>query len=63
MYLFKLALCVVTPQGFDQEGENIEEYLQLNYAVSAAEKISICWIRGLVESLGNDDVSIVHARK
>ena len=42
---------------------NIEKYLQLNYAVSTAEKISICWIRGHVESFGNDDVSIVHARK
>ena len=27
------------------------------------KKISICWIRGFMESLGDDDVSIVHARK
>ena len=41
----------------------IEKYLQLKYAVSTPEKISICLIRGRNESLGNDDVSIVHSRK
>jgi len=41
----------------------IEKYLQLNFAVSIPEKFSICWIRGFMESLGDDDVSIVHARK
>ena len=39
----------------------MEKYLQLKYAVShVPEKVSN---RGRVESLGNDDVSIVHARK
>ena len=33
------------------------------YTVSLPEKISICLIRGRTESLGNDDVSVVHARK
>ena len=39
------------------------KYLQLKYTVSMPEKISICLIRGRNESLGNDDVSIVHSRK
>ena len=40
----------------------MEKYLQLKYAVSHVyqKKVSN---RGRVESLGNDDVSIVHARK
>ena len=33
------------------------------YKVSTPEKISICFIRGGMESLGNVNVSIVHARK
>ena len=41
----------------------IEENLHLKYSVSTPEKISICLIRGRNESLGNDDVSIVHSRK
>ena len=41
----------------------IERYLQLKYTVSAPEKISICLIRDRMESSGNDDVSIDHARK
>ena len=41
----------------------IEKYLQLKYTVSIPDKISICLIRGRMESLGNDDVSIVRARK
>ena len=39
---------------------SIEKYLQLKYAVGMPEKISI---RGRMESLGNDDVSFVNARK
>ena len=41
----------------------VEKYLQLKYTVSIPDKISICLIRGRMESLGNDDVSIVRARK
>ena len=47
----------------------IEKYLQLNFVVSIPEKnldldiCAICWIRDFMESLGFDDVSIVHARK
>ena len=44
-------------------GVYIEEYLQSKYTVSMPEKISICLIRGRMESLDNDDVSIVYARK
>ena len=62
---------LLLPQhGFCPEGEIptrlprvIEKYLQLKYAVSKPEKISNCSIRGRMESLGSDDVSIVHARK
>ena len=39
------------------------KYLQLKYTVSMPEKISICLNRGRKESVGNDDVSIVCARK
>lgn len=38
-------------------------YLQVKYAVGVLEKISICSNRGREESVGNDDVSIVCARK
>ena len=40
----------------------LSKYLQLKYAVSIPWKISICLIRGRMESLGNDDASIAHAR-
>ena len=39
------------------------QYLQFKYIVSILEKISICSNRGREESVGNDDVSIVCARK
>ena len=39
------------------------QYLQFKYAVSILEKILICSNRGREESVGNDDVSIVCARK
>ena len=35
----------------------------MKYTVSIPEKISICLNRGREESVGNDDVSIVRARK
>ena len=41
----------------------VEKYLQLKYTVSIPENILISLIRGRMESLGNDDASIVHARK
>ena len=40
-----------------------EQYLQFKYAVSILEKILICLNRGREESVGDDDVSIVCARK
>ena len=62
------------PQGFRPEGEMPRrhsrisrvyqgKYLQLKYTVSMPEKISICLNRGREESVGNDDVSTVCARK
>ena len=39
------------------------KYLQLKYTVSMSEKISICLNRGRKELVGNNDVSIVRARK
>ena len=41
----------------------ILRYLQLKYTVSMPEKILICLNRGRKESVGNDDASIVCARK
>ena len=38
-------------------------YLQSKYTVGILEKISICSNRGREESVGNDDVSTVCARK
>ena len=40
-----------------------KKYLQFNNTVSMPRKISICLNRSRMESLGNDDVSIVCARK
>ena len=66
---------LLPPQGFGPEGEipgrhpssscvYIEKYLKLKYTVSIPERISICFIdQRRTESLGNSDVSIVHARK
>ena len=57
---------IIAPQGFRPDPQrNPEEalYLQLKYTVSMPEKISTCLNRGREESLGNDDVSIVFARK
>ena len=39
------------------------KYVELKYTVTIAEKISICLNRDREESVGNDDVSIVCARK
>ena len=39
------------------------QYLQFKYTVSILEKISICSNRDREESVGDDDVSIVCARK
>ena len=41
----------------------IGKYLQLKYTGIKPGKISICLNRGREESVGNDDVSIVCARK
>ena len=65
---------LLPPQGFRPEGEIPRrhssnsrvykgKYLQLKYTVSMPEKISICLNRGWEESVGNDDFSIVCARK
>ena len=62
------------PPGISPRRRNAEEalsylahilriYLQLKYTVSMPEKISICLNRGREESVGNDDVSTVCARK
>ena len=39
------------------------KYLQFKYTVSVPEKVSICLNRGREKSVGNNDVSIVRARK
>ena len=39
------------------------KYFELKYTVSMPEIISTCFNRGREESVGNDDVSIVFARK
>ena len=56
-------VAVITRSTYYQGGREagfhcLEKYLQLQNTVSI-----ICLIRGCMESLGNDDVSIVHARK
>ena len=67
-------LQLLPPQGFRPEDEiprrhssnsrvYIGKYLQLKYTVIMPEKISICLNRGREESVDNDDVSIVCARK
>ena len=66
---------LLPPQGFGPEGEiprrhpsspfvYIEKYLKLKYTVSIPETISICFMdQRRTESLGNSDISNVHARK
>ena len=60
------------PQGFHPEGEIPRRHARILRKVRTAEiyshtvnieKISICLNRGREESAGNDDVSIVCARK
>ena len=60
------------PQGFRPEGEIPRRHARILRKVLTAEiyshtvnieKISICLNRGREESVGNDDVSIVSARK
>ena len=51
------------PEAKSRGGTLVARYLQFKYAVSILEKISICSNRGREESVGNDDVSIVCARK
>ena len=61
----------IAPAGISPRGEiprrhpssSLGQYLQFKYTVSILEKISICSNWGHEESLGNDDVSIVCARK
>ena len=40
-----------------------EKYLQLKYAVSIPEKILVCFYRDQVESLGNDDISMLNTHR
>ena len=60
---------VLRPEGEIRKGHSSNsrvywgKYLQLKHTVSMPEKISICLNRGCEESVGNDDVSIVWARK
>ena len=61
-------MCVCTDgtvklYNFSQANELKGQYLQFKYTVSIVEKISICTNWGREESVGNDDVSIVCARK
>ena len=68
------SFCLRSTRGFRPEGEiprrhssslRVYEgkYLQLKYAVSMPEQISICLNRDRMEPSGNDDVSIVRACK
>ena len=52
-----------TPLVFIYQVMQTRKYLQLKCTVSMPEKNSICLNRGREESVGNDDVSIVCARK
>ena len=65
---------VIAPAGISPRGEiprrhpnslrvYQRQYLRFKYAVGILEKISIRSNRGREESVGNDDVSIVCARK
>ena len=65
---------IIAPAGISPRGEiprrhpsnsrvYYGQYLQFKYTVSILEKISICSNWGREESVGNDDVSIVCARK
>ena len=72
---FSHPMRLLLPQGFGPEGEiprrhlssSYEKYLKLKYTVSIPERISICFIdQGRIEllaTLGNSDVSAVHACK
>ena len=62
--LFYFCLQVIAPRRHPSRSRVcVEKYLQLKETVSIREKISICLIRGRMELLGNDVVSIVHSRK
>ena len=65
---------LLPPQGFRPEGEIPSRHSSnspvlrkvptvITYSQYMPEKISICLNRGREESVGNDDVSIVRARK
>ena len=64
---------IFAPARISPRGRNPEEalnsrvylgkHLQLEYTVSMPEKIPTCLNRGREESVGNDDVSVVCARK
>ena len=55
-------LSIIAPAGVSPRRRN-PEYLQLKYTVSMPEEIQICLNTGREESVGNDDISIVCARK
>ena len=71
--IFIITVIIIAPQGFCPEAKSrggtlvtrayIGQYLQFKYTVSMLEKISICSNWGREESVANDDVSIVCARK
>ena len=74
IFIYLLLLLLLPPQGFRPEGEIPRrhpsnsrvyqgQYLQFKYTVSILEKLSICSNWGREESVGNNDVSIVCARK
>ena len=52
------------PEGEIQGGTLVTRVFQLKYTVSMPEKQKSIYLnRGCMESLGNDDISIVRARK
>ena len=68
------SVSLIAPAGISSRGEiprrhpsnsrvYYGQYLQFKYTVSVLEKVSTCLNRGREESVGNDDVSIVCARK
>ena len=54
---------LIAPAGILLRRRNREEVVEMYSHTVNIEKISICLNRGREESIGNDDVSIVCARK
>ena len=54
---------MIAPAGISPRGGTLVARAYINDSTYSSKKISICSNRGREESVGNDDVSIVCARK